>query len=36
MRTCKLESMTLTVDFTAGHITSLILNGVERVTAATP
>ena len=29
MRTCKLDNMTLSVDFAAGHITSLILNGVE-------
>ena len=36
MRTCKLDNMTLSVDFAAGHITSLILNGVERVVAATP
>ena len=36
MRTCKLDNMTLSVDFAAGHITSLIINGVERVAAATP
>lgn len=36
MRTCKLENMTLSVDFAAGHITSLIINGMERVVAATP
>ena len=36
MRTCKIDHMTLSVDFAAGHITSLILNGVERVVAATP
>jgi hypothetical protein len=36
MRTCKLDNMTLSVDFAAGHITSLIINGMERVAAATP
>ena len=36
MRTCNLDNMTLSVDFAAGHITSLIINGVERVAAATP
>ena len=36
MRTCNLDNMTLAVDFAAGHITSLIINGVERVAAATP
>ena len=36
MHTCKLDNMTLAVDFAAGHITSLIINGVERVAAATP
>ena len=36
MRICKLDSMTVSVDFAAGHITSLIINGMERVAAATP
>ena len=36
MRTCKLDNMTLSVDFATGHITSLILNDIERVVAATP
>ena len=36
MRICKLDGMTVSVDFAAGHITSLIINGMERVAAATP
>lgn len=36
MRICKLDSMTVSVDFAAGHITSLIINGMERVASATP
>ncbi len=31
-----LNRMTLSVDFSAGHITSLTINGVERVAATTP
>lgn len=30
------DSMTLAVDFSAGHITSLIIDGIERVAATTP
>jgi len=36
MRTYKLTGMTLTVDHLAGHITSLLIDGVERVAATTP
>ena len=36
MLTYSLSDMTLTVDFTAGHITSLKLNGAERVAATSP
>lgn len=36
MLTYTLHNMTLAVDFAAGHVTSLVLNGVERVTAVTP
>ena len=36
MRICKLDGMTVSVDFAAGHITSLIINGIKRVAAATP
>ena len=36
MRICKLDGMTVSVDFAAGHITSLIINGMERAAAATP
>ena len=36
MLTYTIPSMTLSVDFSAGHITSLIISGKERVTAPTP
>ncbi|MBQ3507632.1 MAG: hypothetical protein IJA91_03695 [Clostridia bacterium] len=36
MRVYTLNNMTLTVDFLAGHISSLILNGKERIASTTP
>ncbi len=36
MHTHTYSGMTLSVDFSAGHITSLSISGVERVTATTP
>ena len=36
MLTYTLTNMTLSVDFAAGHITSLIIDGIERMSATTP
>lgn len=36
MRTLNVTNMTLSVDFAAGHITSLLLNHTERIVATTP
>ena len=36
MLTYTIPSMTLSVDFSAGHITSLIIDGIERMSATTP
>ncbi len=36
MRTYELTGMTVTVDFAAGHVTSLLVGGAERIAATTP